>query len=510
MKKTVSVNIKGINFLIEEDAYEKLQNYLERLEASLQHQEGAEDIIEDIELRIAELCDTKLSDNKDVVELSDINEILATLGNPEDYVDEDEEEHSYKQTYSTKDDKRLFRDEDEAQLAGVCAGLANYFGIDVVVVRLLWVLFFFMGFGFIMYIILWIVIPKANSSIDRLRMKGKPITVESVKDEVKNAADNFSKGSRKFANSIRTDKAPKAVSTLGRILSVGIGLFAGFLGLSFLTSFLIFILGGFKFIPVVSDQGFLSITELGELLLPSTGDVTLAWIGGLVGSISVIAFLLFLSFTLIFRIKNKWSKYVFTTLIIGAVLGVFTSIYLGMKTGRDMANRGEWESTVANYGGDTLIIEPTYRSDLDTKNLRFKNDHGFPLVTILNDRIYFSDIDIKYKNSKDSLFHIYTEVSAHGHTISDAQTRAENITYDITLDGDTLKAGTEYSVPVADKIRFQEIEVIIEIPEGKTVIIEGETIRLGETESEVEEEKEIHYQRGKLKRDGRYRHYNRW
>ena len=90
MKKTISVNIKGINFVIEEDAYELLQNYIDRLTSVLKNIQGSSEIIEDVELRIAELCTSKLNDSKTVIEYQDIESILSTLGSPEDFVDEDE------------------------------------------------------------------------------------------------------------------------------------------------------------------------------------------------------------------------------------------------------------------------------------------------------------------------------------------------------------------------------------------------------------------------------------
>src|SRR5690606_26290084 len=109
------------------------------------------------------------------------------------FIDDENEEsdHSRSSNYSdyeysgNKKEKRLFRDTDNAQIAGVCQGIANFFNIDVVIIRIVWVLIFlFAGFGFLLYVILWIVVPKANTSIDRLRMKGKPITVENVREEV--------------------------------------------------------------------------------------------------------------------------------------------------------------------------------------------------------------------------------------------------------------------------------------------------------------------------------------
>ena len=115
MKKTVSVNIKGINFLIEEDAYELLQDYLERLTNALNKTEGHQEIIEDVELRIAELCSSKLKESKTVTELADIEAIITTLGNPEDYIEESDGDTTASKDSKTSEstnEKRLFRDDE--------------------------------------------------------------------------------------------------------------------------------------------------------------------------------------------------------------------------------------------------------------------------------------------------------------------------------------------------------------------------------------------------------------
>ena len=147
MKKTVSVNIKGTNFLIEEDAYELLQDYLDRLNIALKNDEDAKEIIEDVELRIAEICSSKLSETKSVIELNDIEAIISTLGDPSDFVDEDEQASSRsavsedEKLASKVSDRRLFRDGESSYIGGVCSGLANYFGIDPIIVRLLFFVF---------------------------------------------------------------------------------------------------------------------------------------------------------------------------------------------------------------------------------------------------------------------------------------------------------------------------------------------------------------------------------
>lgn len=167
MKKTVSVNIKGMNFLIEEDAYELLQDYMNRLSHGLRNEKGSKEIIEDIELRIAELCSTKLTDRKQVIEIEDIESILVTLGDPSQYIEDDSESTETftsterESSSSRSSEKRLFRDLDNAAIAGVCSGIANFLNIDVVIVRAIFVIvFMFAGFGLPLYVILWIIVPK--------------------------------------------------------------------------------------------------------------------------------------------------------------------------------------------------------------------------------------------------------------------------------------------------------------------------------------------------------------
>ncbi|MCE2710999.1 MAG: PspC domain-containing protein [Cryomorphaceae bacterium] len=151
-----------MNFLIEEEAYECLKQYMDKLAHVLKNDKGGKEIIEDIELRIAELCTAKLNDRKQVIDTDDIKSILDTLGDPSQFIDEDKPTnedsfHSTKDQKQSSDEKRLFRDLENASIAGVCSGIANYLNIDVVIVRAIFlVIFFFGGFGLPMYFILWI------------------------------------------------------------------------------------------------------------------------------------------------------------------------------------------------------------------------------------------------------------------------------------------------------------------------------------------------------------------
>ena len=166
MKKNISINISGIIFHIEEDAYEILREYLNSINRYFSSFEDSAEIIADIESRIAEIFLTKLSDEKQVITSEDVDALIATMGNVSDFKAMEEEEpaqesksnESY-QTYETET-RRLFRDESRRVIGGVCAGIAHYFNIDPVWIRLAFVISLLIyGFGIIPYVILWIVIP---------------------------------------------------------------------------------------------------------------------------------------------------------------------------------------------------------------------------------------------------------------------------------------------------------------------------------------------------------------
>lgn len=512
MKKTVSVNIKGINFLIEEDAYELLQDYLDRLKESLKNESGSQEIIEDVELRIAEISSSKLSDSKTVIELNDIKEILAALGDPEDFIDDENDDESgenHFKSHEQSSEKRLFRDADNAILGGVCAGIANYFKIDVVIIRAIFIVIFFAaGFGIPVYIILWFIVPKAKSTIDRLRMKGRPITVETVREEVENAAENFKKGSQKFANKMRNnDHYGQQVSRAGRILSMLLGLGIVGIGLIWLVVFIIFGIGSAQFIPVQGDYGFLSAAQFGELVLSHSSDYSTFWWGALVAGSCAIIFMLLLGAMLIFRLYNKWSKLSLLALFLGGLTGFIMCGTVGISTGRDFITDGEIEREIGSVTTEKLIVIPNLEKleNISEFEVKSNGQHGFIELDVKYIKMH--SIDFKYTRSVDSAFHIRQNFQARSHSHKAALAKSKNIQHSIELRGDSLILDTEYKFPRTDKLRNQEVEIIIEIPIGSEVVIGNQIISF---DNVIKDDEDYHHYRekGYLKGNGNYRHYD--
>lgn len=511
MKKTISINIKGLNFVIEEDAYELLHAYMNRLQLNLKGQKGANDIVEDIELRIAELCQQILSSKKQVVEKEDIESIIKTLGEPEDFIDDDNEKNENKnftaEQHSSLNQKHLYRDIDNAKIAGICAGLSNYFHVDPLVIRIVFLLFFLVGgFGFPLYIILWIVIPKTSSTIDRLKMQGKPITVDTVKEEIEQAAQRINSSSKSFADRLRKEKDySKRFSRLGKIITsiIGFGLIG--IGIFCLIIFIILFFGGLYFIPVISETSYLSINQIAELILSDSNDIFYAWFGIFLSVFSAVIFFISNGTFILLNIKSKWTKISSLSLIGFGIIGTLICIYVGMKTGRNLAVDAEIEKEMFAVNLPELKIETlkTKRSDLNGFEEKNAFNESFDNALILSEnKLKTHGVNLIYRKSKDSLYHVLQNFRANSYSNEKAIKKAKNIRNNIQLNHDVLLISPAFEFPKSDKIRLQKVTIIIEIPNNKWVNTSEEKISLDFNSLENKEKY------GYINRDGIQEHWN--
>ncbi len=194
MKKTLTINLACMVYNIDEDAYIKLKTYLKNIESYFSDEKEINDIMNDIETRISELLTEKITSHKQVVTLQDIEEIIITMGEPHEFGDPDKEEK--RKSFSSHPPKRIYRDPDNRVLGGVCGGLGAYMGIDGLIIRIVFVIIFFLfGVGLLIYLILWIIIPEARTTAQKLEMRGDPVNVSNigsfVKDEFENVKNSF-------------------------------------------------------------------------------------------------------------------------------------------------------------------------------------------------------------------------------------------------------------------------------------------------------------------------------
>ena len=199
MKKTLTINLANQVFHIDEDAYIRLKEYLDRIESHFSNKDERNDIVSDIENRISELFGERTSAEKQVITLQDIEEIIRIMGDPVE-IGGGTESGSEQET-TPPGTKRLYRDPDNRVLGGVCSGIGMYFKLDPTIVRLVFlVIFFGFGIGFLIYIILWIVVPEARTTAQKLEMRGDPVNASNIgkfmRDEYEHVKKNF-KGRKK-------------------------------------------------------------------------------------------------------------------------------------------------------------------------------------------------------------------------------------------------------------------------------------------------------------------------
>ena len=202
MKKTFTINISGKLFHIEEDAFDQLHDYLQRLNQYFGTQPGGYEILQDIEARIAELFEEKITEKQEAVTSEWVDEVMVRMGKPEDFIDSEPAKDPENVTLEMKGErirKRLYRDTENRVLGGVCSGLSIYFNTDPVFIRILFVVLVFLGIGIsiFVYLILWIVVPKATTTAHRLEMRGEEPTIRNIQrtiqEEVKEVRDSFAR-----------------------------------------------------------------------------------------------------------------------------------------------------------------------------------------------------------------------------------------------------------------------------------------------------------------------------
>lgn len=213
MNKVTNINLGGFPFAMDEDAYQKMDRYFEAIERHFRHSEGFEEITTDIEYRIAEILNERLG-KRQIVTLIDVEEVIAIMGTAEDFgaesMGEPETTRSEGKgsTYTyIKTGKRIFRDPDNKVLGGVCSGLAAYFGVhEPLWFRIGFLILLFAGVTPILYPFLWIVIPMAKTSSDKLAMRGEPINVSNIAKTVEEELQELTNKISDLSNELKSKK----------------------------------------------------------------------------------------------------------------------------------------------------------------------------------------------------------------------------------------------------------------------------------------------------------------
>lgn len=479
MNKTVNINLAGIFFHVDEDAYKVLRNYLDTIKMSFKNTEGSLEIIADIEARIAELFSELLQSKAEVISLKEVEDVIAIMGQPEDYLDEEalnEEQPSFDSQSNTNINKKLYRDISDRYISGVCSGIGHYIGLDSLWVRLIFILLLFVSAGTIVpiYIILWVLVPEAITTADKLRMTGQPINVSNIEKKIKDGFSSVSDGVKqvdfkKHGNQIKSS-SKTVVDGLIKVLSVGLTLFGKFIGLILIIVSISIFIGLISFVLSINIIDFVNLPLSNEIQL--TTNIP-AWLLSILVAVSfgIPIFLLFyLGLKVIMSNLKSIGRVAKLTLLGLWICSLIGWMIYGVKQFSEFSHDSKIDQYETLYTtSDTLYVKmiPHYFID---KELHRDNDIDLEYDEEGNRIIYSQNIRLVVKSTKESSPYMVIEKNASGKTYQMAKSRASNINYDweLTPNDELLLNGYFTSTP--DQLnRDQHIEITLFMPEGMII-----------------------------------------
>ncbi len=516
MNKTVNINLAGVFFHIDEDAYLKLSRYLEAIKRSFTDSQGRSEIIADIEARIAELFSERIQNEKQVVGIKLVDEVITIMGQPEDYLVDDEifeDEPRPKTTYSSRPTKKLYRDTDNSYIGGVAAGLSHYFGIEPLWMRLIWLLLAIGSGGtfIFIYLIFWALVPEAVTTAEKLTMTGDPVNISNIEKKIKdgidsvsetvknvdfkkqgekikegfdNVSDNISEKVKnvdfqKQGNRIKSS-SQTFFDTIGNILMFFLKVAAKFIGVILIIvgiSTLISLIVAF-FTVGITD--FVDFPGLDIFYATNAADIPVWLMSMLVFFAVGIPFFFVFYLGLKILVNNLKSignvaKFTLLGLWLIAIVGI---IVIGIR----QASEHAFEAKVTDKSELNIIANDTLTltsAGLENYNSYRYNSNGYlRIVEDDNGRsLVSSNVRFVVRSTTDSITSIAVDKEATGRNYERAKTRAENVNYGYNLTDNTLKLDRFLQTDIANKFSEQEVRVTLFVPEGTILYLDKKFMR---------------------------------
>lgn len=518
MKKVMSVNIGGLVFQIDNEAYAKLDGYIGALEKQFQGTEGSDEIIGDIESRIAEIFQDKMKAGRESIRTEDIDEIIQIMGAPKDLEQDTEEAPARTSAQATatsdtgstasaettgskqeqeytrnkgesagKEDplpgpgpKRFFRNGEDKVLGGVCSGFATYIDADPLVVRLAFLLAV-LGFGVgpVLYFILWIVVPEAKTTSEKLQMKGEKVTIDSIEKAIRKEADHLKKRFEGLKEEIdndpdhpvnRYEKRGRdffagAGDLIARLFRLGVKVFVGLLvSLIAITIFsaIFGVTGGLGY------AAFLFPGMIG-LLFSSASQANMMLVGLLAVITIPLIIIAYKSFRFLLGIKVG-TRPLDALFLISWIIGLGLVIIVGMRIGSEFQREVSYREEVP------LSINPVktiYLNKLDPPARSFRHEDKLQMdgVSFSDDSLFFQKLKLNIEPASNGEFALYTVRRARGKNRDQAVENARSIAYRIRDRDSLLALSGEYTINQSTW-RGQDLSLIVEVPVGKQIVID--------------------------------------
>lgn len=495
MKKTLTVNISGIVFHIDEDAFDKLNYYLKTIRKHFSSDDGCDEIIAGIEGRIAEMFQEKVKASKQVITLEDVKEVIGQLGEPEQISGDEEPPKarpepgpSYTSERSTK---RLFRDPDDKYVGGVCGGLGAFFQVDPTWVRILFLIGIFAGFGILLYLILWIVIPVARTTADKLEMRGEKVNLSNIEKSIKEDLQDIKRNLRDISEETRDAFKKKNLNSTGhngfqsfvlavvgifgfffRIIGAIIGIAVIIVGVILLTALITVMFIGPVGINTPVDAWLFSFPHFLNVLLVSRWMIYLAT-AALILTLGIpLVLLIFAGLKLIFNfeINNRYfSAFLFFFWITGLAISLFVALNMA---GEFTAHRSIADETVLEeFSSDTLYVN---LSEAVPDYSRF-DDYPYGVwglwdTSQVEQTGYIQGVPrLRIKKHEADEVRVIVTKESRGASYQAASRKTESIQYEFSQRDSLLVLDPFFSFSKNDNWRVQKVYIELLVPNTKTV-----------------------------------------
>lgn len=497
MNKTISITLAGLAFNIDEVGFPLLKDYLDKIKRYFLSQEGGKEIVEDIEVRIAEIFTELLTDNKEVINLEDVELVIEKMGQPfemdedlEDETDSSEEKETQQEPYPKS--KRVFRDPDDKVLGGVSSGVALYLGIDTLWVRLLFVFIAIISFGTgaFIYVILWVAVPEAVTTADKLRMRGQPVNVSNIEQTIKSGFTDIKDGIKDRVEDSETRERVKKTandvgSTLERAFKAIFSLFAAIvkafakvLAVAVLIVCAVSLVGTVISIISASIAG-VAFYDLIGMFFESNFHLILSSIGVVLIAVLPMVALISLAVRVIVK-TNRIGTKTFATLLAVWIFAIITVAVEGLYHGLDFRHEGGMEKheELLSPNADRYYIKVNPNIDFQGTDLHF--EHG--VLHYSTDEFFEKDGDFYLRGSVsfnvmpavDGQFSLVKYQKAHGRSFDKAVLRAETVDYNIEQTDSSIVMDQYIMLADGQVWRNQEVAVTLFVPEGKEVVFLNE------------------------------------
>jgi phage shock protein PspC (stress-responsive transcriptional regulator) len=481
MDKTININIAGVLFKIDEDAYQILRDYLQAINTRFRNVAGGSETIEDIESRIAEIFQSQKG-LAGVITRENVDNMISVIGSPDDFDTPGEETtpplHSYQR-------KRMYRNPDDSIIGGVCGGIGAYLNSDPVLFRILFVILAFSGLGFIVYAALWIAIPGANTEAKKREMYGKAYnsarSFNSHYDEPGSMdAPIYNSG---YYNTSRIGNAFNEIfRAIGRVSFIILRIILIIIGGSFVLTGFLFILSFimvfvFRFPGSFATDAFdLNLIFVPDFLSYIVTPSLAPWIITLTVIAVIMPLLAFIYWgvKMIFWFRANDGVLSLAALVIW-VLSIATLSIMLFSEGISFAetSKSSYQYSIPHIS-DTLYIKAGKKvSDLNfEKELTLKEECYSVYLKGITDEIFINPF-LRISRSDDSKAAINIKKRSSGHTEAEALRKTKDLQYEYSIVADTLFLDEYFTIPAGRKWAADNVGINLHLPEGTTIIFEN-------------------------------------